>query len=274
MPKSRPSYLIFISRASIYLPGCKTSHPLKLPNSSGSSSIKFLPPLLVLPPVPVRGGNGGLLSPSSSKLAGPLLPTGFLSAIDRLAGGGLGSSLYCACDGVVCELFFDSSEGFLVGIGGGAGLRRTCGPVRWDGGGGGWYEELVTGRVGRERVDAAEGVRRRSLSASRLPSNWAVCVACVGNAGTMSFLALGFGGVFCCRLVGVEVPLKSTVRALCEPRAGGGSGRPPMRCTSTQSGSGLGVKGLLGRFWLGMWPSEGGWTRALAGRPLEDEYPC
>lgn len=74
--------------------------------------------------------------------------------------------------------------------------------------------------------------------------------------GTMSFLALGFCGAVCCKLVVellvVEMPLKSTVRARCEPRAGGGSGRPPMRCTSTQSGSGLGVKGLLGRFGLGM----------------------
>lgn len=72
-------------------------------------------------------------------------------------------------------------------------------------------------------------------------------------------------------------PLKSTVRARCEPRAGGGSGRPAFAriCgTLTQSGSGLGVKGLLGRLGLGMWPSEGGWIRALAGRPLEDEYPC
>lgn len=54
--------------------------------------------------------------------------------------------------------------------------------------------------------------------------------------------------------------LKSTVRARCEPRAGGGSGLlfPPVRLTSTQSGSGLGVKGLLGRLGLGKWPSEGG----------------
>lgn len=27
------------------------------------------------------------------------------------------------------EIAFDSREGFLFGIGGGAGLRRTCGPV-------------------------------------------------------------------------------------------------------------------------------------------------
>jgi hypothetical protein len=70
--------------------------------------------------------------------------------------------------------------------------------------------------------------------------------------------------------------LKSMVRALCEPRAGGGSGllrMLPMRWTSTQSGSGLGVKGLLGRCAFGMWPSDGSWVRALAGRPLEYEYP-
>lgn len=172
------SLLIMLLQASSYtcssdrivshhLPGCKTSHPLKLPNSSGSSSIKFLPPALLLPPVPVLGGNGGLSSPPSNDSAGPLLPTGFLSAMDRLAGGGLGSSLY---SGVTCELFFDSSEGFLVGIGGGAGLRRTCGPVLCAGGCGGWDEKFA-GRVGSERVDAAEGLRRRSSSASRLPSN-------------------------------------------------------------------------------------------------------
>jgi hypothetical protein len=49
--------------------------------------------------------------------------------------------------------------------------------------------------------------------------------------------------------------LKSIVRALCEPRAGGGSGLVRlllMRWTSTHSGSGLGVKGLLGRCGLGM----------------------
>lgn len=59
----------------------------------------------------------------------------------------------------------------------------------------------------------------------------------------------------------VFVPLlESVMRARCEPRAGGGSGLPPLRLsflTSTQSGSGLGVKGLLGRLGLGICPSEG-----------------
>lgn len=53
---------------------------------------------------------------------------------------------------------------------------------------------------------------------------------------------------------------------------GGGSGRAPSLLISTQSDSGLGVKGLLGRLGLGMWSAEGGWMRALAGRPYEDEY--
>jgi len=134
--------------------------------------------------------------------------------------------------------------------------------------------------VGSERVDALDALRLRSSRASRLPSKFGVCVACVGKAGTMSFLA----GPPCCRFV-VELfvelgmsllLLKSMVRALCEPRAGGGSGLLrllPMRCTSTQSGSGLGVKGLLGRCGFGMCPSDGGWMRALAGRPLQDERP-
>lgn len=55
------------------------------------------------------------------------------------------------------------------------------------------------------------------------------------------------------RLLGMSWvgPLKSTVCALAVPRAGGGSGLPPMRFTSTQSGSGEGVNGLLGLFGLG-----------------------
>lgn len=52
--------------------------------------------------------------------------------------------------------------------------------------------------------------------------------------------------------------LKSTVRARWEPRVGGGSGRPPSLLISTQSDSGLGVKGLLGRLGFGMWLFEGG----------------
>ena len=67
----------------------------------------------------------------------------------------------------------------------------------------------------------------------------------------------------------------STVRDLCEPRAGGGSGlRLLGRClTSTHSGSGLGVNGLLGRFGFGKWLLDGGSTRAFAGKPMEYEHP-
>jgi len=66
----------------------------------------------------------------------------------------------------------------------------------------------------------------------------------------------------------------STVRDLCEPRAGGGSGlRLLGRClTSTHSGSGLGVNGLLGRFGFGEWLLDGGSTRAFAGKPLSSHH--
>lgn len=107
-----------------------------------------------------------------------------------------------------------------------------------------------------------EVVRLRSLMGSRLPSVFRICDAWSGWRGTLSFRAIGFRGAFgppCCKLVveldfepDVLAPLKSTVRALCEPLAGGGSGLPlPIFLTSTQSGSGLGVNGLLGRFGLG-----------------------
>lgn len=71
---------------------------------------------------------------------------------------------------------FESSEGFLLGIGGGAGLRKTCGcgllssgiaglpGVEAAGG------RLRFGRMGRERVEALEALRRRSLMGSRAPS--------------------------------------------------------------------------------------------------------
>ncbi len=73
----------------------------------------------------------------------------------------------------------------------------------------------------------------------------------------------------------VEEPSKSTVRDLCEPRAGGGSGLRPLGIclTSTHSGSGLGVNGLLGRFGFGKWLLDGGSTRAFAGKPMKYEYP-
>jgi len=51
-------------------------------------------------------------------------------AIERLAGGG--SSRYC-CGGGMGDVprdgLFERREGFLLGIGGGAGLRRTWGWV-------------------------------------------------------------------------------------------------------------------------------------------------
>ena len=94
-------------------------------------------------------------------------------------------------------------------------------------------------------------------------------------AGTIILRAIGFAGLL--RLV-VELDaeevglLKSTVRARWEPRVGGGSGLPPSLLISIQSGSGLGVNGLLGRLGFGIWSLEGGWMRALAGRPSEDQY--
>jgi hypothetical protein len=71
-------------------------------------------------------------------------------------------------------------------------------------------------------------------------------------------------------------PLKSTVLALAgplaDPRAGGGSGLLlPIFLTSTQSGSGDGVNGLLGLIGLGKWLSDGGCTLERAGRPCEDQ---
>lgn len=65
-------------------------------------------------------------------------------------------------------------EAFLFGMGGGAGLRRTCGllfigmagPGRVDVTGG----RLRFGNIGSERVDALEVLRRRSLTGSRAPS--------------------------------------------------------------------------------------------------------
>jgi hypothetical protein len=55
-------------------------------------------------------------------------------------------------------------------------------------------------------------------------------------------------------------PLKSTVCARAVPLVGGGSGLAPTRSRlmSTQSGSGLGVNGLLGLFGFGKWSFDGG----------------
>lgn len=66
-------------------------------------------------------------------------------------------------------------------------------------------------------------------------------------------------------------PLKSMVWAREVPLGGGGSGLG-IRFTSTQSGSGLGVKGLLGLLGLGKWLSDGGCTRDRAGRPLSSHH--
>lgn len=121
--------------------GLRTSQsPPMLRISSGSSSIKLLPPrppLLVLPPVPVRGGKAGFSKSSSIRFC-----TGFLvklggGAIDRLAVGcrcaldsSGGSSRYRCGGGAYDgpgEGLLERSEGFLLGTGGGAGFRRTCG---------------------------------------------------------------------------------------------------------------------------------------------------
>jgi hypothetical protein len=100
----------------------------------------------------------------------------------------------------------------LVGMGGGAGLRRTCGPPAPLCC---WAEVKWPGRVGRERVDALDADRLRSFSASRLPSKPGGCVACVGKAGTMSFLAGAFGlwCKFAAELFDVLGLAKSTVLA-------------------------------------------------------------
>jgi hypothetical protein len=68
------------------------------------------------------------------------------------------------------------------------------------------------GRVGRERVEADEALRCRSSRASRLPSKLEGWEACVGKAGTMSFLVGGCCEALCCEL-DVRGLAKSTVRA-------------------------------------------------------------
>lgn len=65
---------------------------------------------------------------------------------------------------------FESSEAFLLGIGGGAGLRSTCGEGLLFMGIEGAGARLRFGRMGRERVEALEALRRRSLMGSRAPS--------------------------------------------------------------------------------------------------------
>lgn len=140
-------------------------------------------------------------------------------------------------------------EGFLVGIGGGASLRVI----------GDWVEGRL-GRIGRECVDALDVVRvREGFGDSRVPSREVrLEEGCCMYGGTISFLAIELGAGACLRLdiVGGEdiefgvVPLKSTVWEREVPLGGGSSGLG-IRLTSTQSGSGLGVNGLLGRLGLG-----------------------
>lgn len=156
---------------------------------------------------------------------------------------------------------------------GGAGLRDICCWVRVEVEvrlvGGIWR----MGRLGKECVDVLEDVRVR-FGESLLPSTPRGAAGLYG--GTISFLAIGLP---CFRLaaelaieLGVLVPLKSTVCALEVPLAGGGSGLLPTLFTSTQSGSGDGVNGLLGRLWFGRWSFEGGCTLDRAGRPSEYQY--
>jgi hypothetical protein len=106
-------------------------------------------------------------------------------------------------------------------------------------------------------VDVVDTLLLRSFSESRGPSELRIWDAWPGYKGAIILRAIGF----CCGKLLVSLcPSKSTVRARCEPRAGGGSGLRVlgMCLTSTHSGSGLGVKGLLGRFGLGKWPLDGG----------------
>ena len=249
--------------------------------------------LTVLNPVPVLGGNGGLSSPGPSIRFGGGVCLG--AAIDLLGGGGCGLDCDCDCGsgssryrcggGEGVEDGFGAlarREGFLFGIGGGAGLRAIW-LCREDWAAAkGWRD----GREGSECVDAFDGVREMfEVRGSLVPSTFGIVelevepgvVAPELYWGTMSFLAIGFEVLF--KLV-VELdggfgplPLKSTVCALAVPLAGGGSGLSlfPILLTSTQSGSGLGVNGLLGRFGFGKWSLLGGCTLDRAGRPCKED---
>lgn len=171
------------------------------------------------------------------------------------------------------DIELESSNGFLFGTGG-AGFRdiSLARPEE------GWREACWVdgrwGRIGSERVEAFEVERARFGFESRLPSRLEIGSGFeTMKGGAISFLAIGFV-LPCLRLAvefdiefGVLAPLKSTVCALAVPLAGGGSGLLPMRLTSTQSGSGLGVKGLLGLLGFGKWSFDGGWTLERAGRP-------
>ena len=67
--------------------------------------------------------------------------------------------------------------GFLLGIGGGAALRRTCGLLLLKGWLWGNVFEARYGKLGNECVEAPEPERRRSLNASREPSEPSICCA-------------------------------------------------------------------------------------------------
>lgn len=99
--------------------------------------------------------------------------------MDRRAGGGCGGGGVPVERGsgvVLGEIALERREGFLLGIGGGAGLRRTCCCCCccWGGGVGLEGKDVIWSgkglRLGRERVDAVDEGRLRSLRASRDPS--------------------------------------------------------------------------------------------------------
>lgn len=156
--------------------GFSTSHPSN-PLKSPSSSNRFpLFPLPVLNPVPVRGGSAGGLSSPSIRLGTGFLAPMFGGGAILLLGAGSGSSRYLCGGGVAPELLpLLKSEGLGL-TGGGPGLRRTWGAGLLFIGSGGPGSEDVTGgrlrfgRMGRERVDAFDALRRKSLTGSWAPS--------------------------------------------------------------------------------------------------------
>lgn len=178
-----------------HLIGLSTSHPSVFFISSGSSSNKIRPPppppplLIVLRPVPVLGGSAGFTS-SSIRFGIGFLAAELDAAIDRLGGGGSGLdsspdglSRY-DCNGVLFMLVdaeeepgdavIETREDFLLGIGGGTFLRKTCG--LFAGSGGGCDVSVLDaryGNAGRERADALDSLRLKLLSGSRAPSRLA-----------------------------------------------------------------------------------------------------
>lgn len=128
-------------------------------------------------------------------------------------------------------------------------------------------------KLGRERIDALDAaLAGRALEARSLVPSRFDTGAEGSYGGTMSLRAtVLLPCALAAAVVDVLVPLKSIVRDLPVPRAGGGSGLLPMRLTSTQSGSGEGVNGLLGRLGLGKWSLAGGCTLERAGRPSKDQ---